>query len=220
MRNVSDGVEIKVVARASDEQDANDAAVFFVGQGLDVLTLGLNLPLHLSLFDYRHKKFTGHVKRIVTKEEWIDSFDHGRVYGAERQVFSRSLSWYRKSLTSEDPIDRLIALWSSLEGVCSVYHQKNETTKKGIVNQVYNCFDQLWGSSDKWKVIPGRSEVVKEFHEYRNGIAHGFFHLDIEKIREIVGRLLEYTSLTYSFLKDWEKKGFLIEVNSQQEDSG
>jgi hypothetical protein len=59
IRNTEDGVALTIIARAIDRQNANDAAVYFVGKALDVLSLRLNLPLHLSLFEPKFKKIAG-----------------------------------------------------------------------------------------------------------------------------------------------------------------
>ena len=44
IRPTGDGVKITVIVRAPDLEEADDAAIYFVGQTLDVLSLNLNLP--------------------------------------------------------------------------------------------------------------------------------------------------------------------------------
>lgn len=207
VRNVADGVKLTIVARAYDRQNANDAAVYFVGKALDVLCLKLKLPFHLSLFEPKFKQFAGHIKRRVTKDEWLDAFSLGRVYEQDRPYFSRSLSWFRKGLTSDDPIDSLLAFWSALEGIGSKYHRPSDRAQLGTVNQICDCFEQLWGPADDWKVIPGKPDIVNQFNEFRNGIAHGFLDVTIETIRQIATELTRYQELVHAFLSDWEVKG-------------
>ena len=141
----------------------------------------------------------------------MHAFRRGREYDRKRRYFSRSLGWYRKGLNSEDPIDRLLAFWSALEGISSQYFRHSERTKEGIINQICDCFDQLWGNVDNWKVIPGNAKVVNEFYAFRNGIAHGALNLDVDTIRKISSTLELYRSLVYRFLVDWEHTGYTIE---------
>ncbi len=211
LSKVSQGVRCILIARAFTQENANDAAVYFVGQALDVLSLRLNTPLYLNLFKPDYRQSSVHVRRIVTKREWQQAFHLGRQYSLYRRYFSRAISWYRKGLVSEDPIDRVIAFWSALEALGSVFYRNNQRTQQGIINQVCDCFDQLWGSVEQWKAIPNNPNVVNEFHNYRNGFSHGFMRVDIETIRDIVVRLPIYQDLVYAFLSDWEQQGELLE---------
>lgn len=207
----SQGVRCVLVARAYDEINANDAAVYFVGQTLDILSLRLNIPLYLNLFRPEYRDVSSHVKRRVTEDEWRDVFRLGREYSLERHYFSRAISWYRKGLVSDDPIDRLIAFWSALEAIGSKYFRDSERTRQGVINQVCDCFDQLWGSVTTWQVIPNQANTINQFHDYRNGLSHGFIRVDVESIREIVQHLPLYQNLVHQFLLDWERNGYQIE---------
>jgi hypothetical protein len=203
IRRTSGGVNITVIVRAPDLEEADDAAIYFVGQTLDVLSLNLNLPIALSLSGSHYKPAEPHAKRIVTEAEWSDAFHFGREYGIERPVFSRALSWFRKGLTSEDPIDKLIAWWSSIEGPGSKFARSTPRTQKGAVNQVCDCFDQVWENVGTWKVIPNEAQWVNRFHEARSAIAHGFIPVDIENVREIAALLPKLRELAHAFLSDW-----------------
>ena len=216
IKNVPEGVRLTIVARAQDEQSANDTAVYFVGKMLDVLGLHLDLPLHLSLFEQRFKPISGHVKCRVPKTEWLEDFELGRRYQKDRRYFSRSIAWYRKALVSEDPIDKLLAFWSALEGLGSKYARPTERTQQGIINKICDCFEQLWGDVANWKVIPGDADVVNQFFVDRNGIAHGFMDVDVDAIRQILDKLPKYRELVHTFLTYWEQQGQEIEQNHEQ----
>ena len=205
--NKRPGVQAEVVAKATTLEDANDAAVYFVGQMLDVLCLRLDLPLHVSLSGPEFRPLPSHVRRIVEKREWETAFRLGREYGLDRPAFSRALSWYRKGLISEDPIDKLIAYWVSLETVGAKHARKTERTQKGAINQVCDCFDQLWGAIESWKVIPNEVKWVNTFHEVRNAVAHGGRPVNVETIREISHYLPKLRELAHTFLTDWEQRG-------------
>jgi len=204
IKKATQGVVIEVVVKARTQEDANDSAVYFVGQTLDMLSLWLNLPIFLSLSGTQFKIVETHVRRIVEEREWSEAFKLGREYGITRPVFSRALGWYRKGLTSEDPIDKFIAFWSSLEGVGSKCARKTTKTKSGAINQICDCFDQIWGDVSHWRVIPNEAQAVNRFHEIRNGIAHGFMAVEVENIREITSHVPKLRELTRTFLRDWE----------------
>lgn len=103
LKNTPHGILATVIAQADTSDDANDAAVFFIGQMLDFMCLQHDTPLFVSLSGTQFRSLDTNVKRIVEKQEWIEAFNRGREYGKERPAFSRALSWYRKGLTSEDP---------------------------------------------------------------------------------------------------------------------
>lgn len=208
VRQSKHGVKVELIARAQTQNEANDAGVFFIGQMIDHLSFHLNLPLSVSLFgEVFHKGISSNVHRIITRQEFLDAFAISRDYGLNRGVLMRALGWYRKGLSSEDPIDKFIAFWCSLEGFGSESHRRNETTSRGSINQICDCFDQVWGSVDRWKVIPGDAEKINEFGQIRNGISHGFMPVSIETIREINVKLPVIKELAYQFLNDWQVDG-------------
>jgi hypothetical protein len=205
LRKTSYGVSVSLVAHAYSKDQANSAGIFFVGQMLDLLGLWVDLPLYLGITGTETRIPTSNVRRLIDEVEWRTAFDSSRIYGQQYPAYTRSLSWYRKGLISEDPIDEFLAYWSALESVGSKHARKSEKTKKGVVNQICDCFDQLWQSVEKWKVIPNKAEWVNQFHETRNGIAHGYIQVEVETIREIREQLPALKSLAHAFLVDWEK---------------
>lgn len=211
LNNVVNGIEASVLVKARTTDAANDTAVYFFGQMLDVLAFKLEMPLYLSLFAPQYRRVDTHVKRIVSREEWLEAFELGKEYFVNRRTFSRALSWYRKGLNTEDPIDKLTAFWSVLEGLGSKYARSTPRTNLGAINQIMDCFDQLWGDQTTWRVIPNNPGIVNQFHDDRNGISHGFIDLDIDQIRGIGERLPILQQLAHAFLADWETQGREIE---------
>jgi hypothetical protein len=208
IRPAKHGVRVELVARAQNQLEANDAAVFFVGQMIDVLSFKLDLPLTVSLQGEQFQSgLSSNVHRIVTKPEFIDTFGVSRNYGLHRGVLIRALGWYRKGISSEDPIDKFIAFWCSLEGFGSVSARRNERTARGSINQICDCFNQVWGDVEDWKVIPNSANMLNELGELRNGISHGFMPVTIETIRDINEKLPVIQRLSYEFLKDWQEIG-------------
>ena len=204
---VQHGVKMDIVARADNQEEANEAALYFAGQALDYLCLTINLPLYVSQSGTQFKPLNENVKRILTREDWINSFRQAREIAIYRRTLSRSLSWYRKGMVSEDPIDSFLSYWSSLESIGSRFAEDNPRTRSGIINRICNCFDQRWGSCNEWKIIPSSSDKLNYFHHLRNGIAHGFISVDIDTIKVISTELAIIKNLSYEFLQDWKSRG-------------
>lgn len=204
VKKVSRGLSIKVIARAITQDEANDAGIYFVGQSLDILTLRLNLPVDISLTGLKFEITEENVKRIVENNEWEEAFRLGRIYGMESLHLSSALSWYRKGLVSENPIDKIMAFWSALEGIGAAGARQTDRAQRGSVNKICDCFDQLWGSMPSWKVIPNQPTFINRMQDFRNGIAHGYRGVNIENLREISEILPQARLLTHTFLSDWE----------------
>lgn len=201
------GVVISLVARADNQSDANDAALYFVGQALDLLCLEIDLPLYVSLTGTQMRPVNDNVRRIVSLDEWIDCFRRGREIGNTRPTYSRALSWYRKGKSSEDQIDAFLSYWSAIEGIGSKYARDNERTKRGAVNKICDCFDQLWQHDGNWKVIPNNAQAVNDFQNRRNGISHGFIRIDVETVKMVSSELPAISKLALEFLRDWRIQG-------------
>ncbi len=211
------GVKVELVARADDQEEANEAALYFVGQALDYLSLKIDLPLYVSLSGTQFKPLNDNVKRILDQNDWIEAFINAREINANRRVFSRGLSWYRKGLVSEDPIDSFLSFWSSIECIGSKFARDSERTRRGVINKICDCFDLLWVSSEHWKAIPNEPNKVNQFHELRNGIAHGYIRVDIENLKRFNVELPLIKLLSREFLRDWESGGVRPEDLNESE---
>lgn len=210
IRKAIHGVWVSIIARADSQESANDAALYFVGQTLDVLCLKTNLPTHLSITGTQFKAIEDNVRRLVTGHEWQETFRLGREYGLNHAIYSRALGWYRKGVNTEDPIDKFIAFWSCLEGFGAQSAQRTERTSRGAINQIANCFDQLWGEASRWKVIPNQAEWLNKFHETRNGIAHGYTSVNIDTLKDISLQLPKIRLLAHTFLVEWKTQNIQL----------
>jgi hypothetical protein len=207
VKNASHGVVIILVARADNQTDANDAGLYFVGQALDLLCLEIDLPLYLGLTGTQIRPVNDNVRRIIGLDEWTACFRHAREIGSSRPTYSRALSWYRKGKNSEDPVDAFLSYWSSIEGVGSNFFRVSERNRRGAINQICDCFDQLWGTVENWKVIPNEAGTLNRFHETRNGISHGFIRVDIDTVKSVTQDLPIISALALEFLRDWRRDG-------------
>lgn len=212
IRNIREGLSVTLDAWAVDKEEADHVAIYFIGEMLNVLTLRLkDIPLYLHSSSIKVQGSDKCIKRVVTKDEILESFNQGYEYGRKRSTFSRALSWYRKGLISEDPIDRLLAFWLSLE-VIGKYAEENEKTKDKhgkprTKNRIMDCFDQLWVESSKWKIIPDGSEWMDKVHCLRNNIAHGSKAVDIDFIKDVNSCFPRLQKLAHVFLTEWEREG-------------
>jgi hypothetical protein len=207
VRRAAHGVVISLIARAENQADANDAALYFAGQALDLLCLETELPMYVSLTGTQIRPVNDNVRRIVQLNEWSDCFQRAREIGIYRPIYSRALSWYRKGKNSEDPVDAFLAFWSAIEGVSSRFARDTVRTRLGAVNQICDCFDQLWQGVGTWKVIADKPETINEFHSIRNGISHGFISIDVETVKRVASKVPVISKLTLEFLRDWQTGG-------------
>jgi len=201
------GVETNVTSFASNSSLAHKAAIFFVGQMLDSLALLTRQSLSLSFQDIkvdRYKEIP--TRRIIEREEWLAAFKESRCLNEYEQTFLRALGWYRKGLCSQDPFDKFLALWISIEITASKYHTKDSKTKRGIKNQIWQCFVTLWGECEDWPIIPGDKKWIENSYKIRKDIAHGLAPVTVQSIEEIISQIETLEEVAHCFLSDWKNK--------------
>jgi Apea-like HEPN len=128
-----------------------------------------------------------------------------------RPSFLRSLGWYRKGLTTDDPLDKFLAFWNAIEIVASRYYRHiptidKEQAKKGTKSQVWECFKALWGSCEDWPVIPRLNKWIDESYAVRVDVAHGVAFIDIHRVTAVAERLPAIEEVCYHFLGGWRKR--------------
>ena len=198
-----------MTARVPDHILAYKAAVFFFGQMVDALTLAVNRPMYLSLTERERSYGQRHdVRRVIESDQIEHAFSGTYSLARGSPSFLRSLGWYRKGLTTEDPLDKFLAFWNAIEIVASKYYHyvpsiDKERAKKGSKNQVWACFEALWGQCSDWPVIPGQTKWIDESYAVRLDVAHGVAFINIHKVGEVAERLPVIEDLCYRFLKGW-----------------
>lgn len=203
--NTGDGVILKVDSFASELKYGKKAALIFSGLALDVLSMKINCPLYVRLYDkIANINFNDkNIQRTVTEEEWRFAFKESRLLTFTAPTFLRALGWYRKGLLSDDPMDKFLAFWNSIEVVAGKYHTRNPRTKSGIINQIWQCFLDLWGTPENWKVIPNQENWINENCETRQDVAHGLIAIDLDSIEIISNKIVIIEKLAHQFLVDW-----------------
>lgn len=219
------GLRATVTARASNEQLAFEAAVFFFGRMLDVLAFEIDRPLFLS-FTERERPRNGRVRqdvrRIIEPQEIENAFQAVDDLSTTDAPFLRSLSWYRKGLHTEDPFDKFLAFWIAIERVAAEYFQivpevDLERAKNGSKSQVWECFKAVWGPCKQWPNIPGNDKWIDENYEIRTDIAHGIRSVDIQKVASVVDKLDTIRQVTHRFLRDWREEYLRVDKQALDE---
>lgn len=209
IRSVSSGLKATVTARALNAAVAYRAAVVFFGRMLDALTLTVNRPMHLNLTENQRTPTDRHeVRRVIEHDQVANAFRDAHNWANHRSSFLRALGWYRKGLTTNDPLDRFLAFWNAMEIVASRYYGcvdsiDKERAKGRSKSQVWECFKALWGPCEQWPVIAGRNLWIDESHSVRNAIAHGVAFVGIETVSTVADRLPVMEEISYQFLADW-----------------
>jgi len=174
LKSTTSGINITLSARADTDKLAKRAALHYVGQALDVMSLDIRQPLYISLHGGQPVRSNNNdVRRIVDKDEWHKAFDNSRQLNHAFPQLLRALSWYRKGLYTEDPFDKFLALWNSIENVACAYDSSGACNNKGSKCHIWECFKQLWGDCTAWPVIAGQNSWIDENYDVRIGIAHG-----------------------------------------------
>lgn len=179
---------------------------------VDTLTLAVNRPMYLSLTE-RERSIAQrhHVKRIIQEVEFESAFSETHHLAQSSPSFLRSLGWYRKGLTTDDPLDKFLAFWNSIEIVAGKYYRyvpaiDKERAEKGSISQVWECFKALWGACEEWPVIPGQTKWIDQSYAVRVGVAHGTEPIDIHKVAEVADRLPAIEEVSYRFLLGWRER--------------
>ena len=199
---------LSVNSFAKDAQLGQKIALIFSGLALDVLSTYIKIPLYASLDKQNQEliSLTDKVRRIIPKDEWKFAFEESRLLQFTEPIFLKALGWYRKGLITEDPLDKFLAFWNSIEIVATKYHTKTEKTKQGSKKQIRQCFIDLWGNIENWELIAGNQDWINDNYEIRKNIAHGIKPINIDTIEEITSELQTIEKLVHIFLIEWRAK--------------
>jgi len=212
IQRVPSGIRATVTARAPDQTVAYKVAVFFFGRMLDALTLTVNRPMHLNLTEREGTRAERHdVRRVVEASEIENAFHEANHLARTSPSFLRSLGWYRKGLTTDDPLDKFLAFWNAIEIVASKYYHyvaaiDKHRAKNGSKSQVWECFKALWGPCEEWPVIPGLTKWIDESYSVRLDVAHGVAFVDIHKVAQVAERLPAIEEVCQRFLRGWRDR--------------
>ncbi len=216
-RRGSAGIEATITAFAPSRQLAHEAAILYFGQMLDALAVQIDQPLYLNFGDrLRNGSEIHDTLRRVTKKEWQEAFKEARLLAMTEPTFLRALGWYRKGLYTEDPFDKFLAFWNSIEIVAGKYHPPiPEGRAKGSISQIWESFKSIWGECDSWSIIPCQTKWIDDNYKIRNTIAHGIEPVDIETVKDVVTKIDTLQSLAHKFLMDWRQQELKPEITPE-----
>ncbi|MDM1465393.1 methylamine utilization protein MauJ [Myroides odoratimimus] len=205
IKSNTNGFTATISAFAPNSDLAEKAAILFFGRMLDVLSLRLDLPFQLDLTkNILIQRNSENVRRIVDKEDFTSSFNEARLLSLTETTFLRALSWFRKGQYSQDPFDKFLAYWNSIETVTSKYNpNKLNCQGKGTICHIWECFKTVWGECEKWEFISGQKKWIDECNTIRKNIAHGIIPIEIESVSLILEKLPELEKVAHKFLSDW-----------------
>lgn len=197
------GLKIASTVRTANEDRAFKVALLFIGKMLDVLSIKTNAPLLVTNSDIKNIADGNTVRALIQEEEFRQCFELARSLNLNQTTFLRALNWYRKGLYTEDPFDKFLAFWNSINVVAAKYHTPSQRTQRGTINQIWDCFSTLWGDLGRWEFINGDERWINENNEIRNNIAHGVIPVEIDYVQNVITRLSAVQSVAYKFLTEW-----------------
>jgi len=207
-KNKSFGVTITLTAFATEQMIARKAALYFCGQALDVLSATLNLPIILALTDGNN--FSPRIeneRRRITEEEFIDAFRTARIWVLTEPTFLRAVGWYRKGLYTEDPFDKFLAFYNSIETLCSKYNPNpGSCDNRGSKCHIWETFKSIWGECESWPIIPNQTDWIDINYETRKNIAHGIASIDINVIEDVIEKIDTIKQVAHRLIIDWRQK--------------
>lgn len=214
--NIKYGVEIRTTVRTQNRENAQKVASLFIGKMLDVLALRLNMPIEVYINEKIENIKRDDVKAMIYQNEFEQCFRDSRSLNlnTDYRTYLRGLNWFRKGLYTNDPIDKFFAFWNSISIVGQKYFRPGEgTTGRGSINQICNCFEQIWGTSDNWNLIDGDPTWINRNNSLRNDIAHGTFQIEIESVNDVISRIDKVQEVAHEFLRQWANTKVLIIEN-------
>ena len=93
--------------------------------------------------------------------------------------------YYRMRFVSPKYREAFFALFEEIkenpdiEIIGTHYHAPTDRAKSGAINQIYQCFLELWGDESNWK-LPCR--WINDMHDKRSKIAHGVDETTVEAL--------------------------------------
>ncbi len=217
--NDDNGFKATVTAFAPNSELAEKAAVLFLGRMLDVLSVKTNLPFQLDLTkNVFFPNTVENVRRILDGNDFREAFQESRLLSLTETTFLRALSWFRKGKYTQDPFDKFLALWNSIETVASKYNPNKENCKKkGTVCHIWESFKSVWGECESWEFINGDKKWIDVCNKHRKNIAHGVIPIEINSVENIISKLNELENVAHKFLNDWRTKKLNPEITTDIE---
>lgn len=213
------GFKATITAFAPNPNLAEKAGILFFGRMLDVLSLQTNLPLQLDLTkNVLVPANNERVRRRLDRNDFPNAFREARLLSMTETTFLRALGWFRKGKYTQDPFDKFLAFWNSIETVASKYNPNKDNCKdKGSICHIWECFKTLWGDCDSWEIIGGQSDWIDICNKHRKDIAHGIIPIEINFVDTVLSKISELENVSAKFLIDWRNEQLKPEITPEIE---
>jgi hypothetical protein len=175
-------------------------AEYLLNQSLDVLAIRFassfqcviqGLPEDLPL-----ESDEGYgVGAIITVNDLDQAVRMGALLFTFEETLLKALSWYRRGISTADPVLGFLAIWNSLETVSAKFHEKSEKTTGKSKKQIFQLLSDHLSKSGSQYFNPKSDDLwnwIEASYELRLDIAHGLRALDPssnEKLRQAIPRL-------------------------------
>lgn len=144
------------------------------------------------------------VKAVIEGIEFSDCFQLSRVLNLHETTLLRALNWYRKGLYTEDPFDKFLSFWNSINVVAAKNHTPNDRTARHYQPNLELLPNSLWGNDlNNWQKINGDDRWINDNNEIRNNIAHGLIPVEVNYVENVITRLDSVRKVAYKFLTEW-----------------
>lgn len=201
------GITLNLTAYATQQNLAKKAALYFSGHALDVLSSRIDLPIFVSQFETKPvSPKVERERRVVTAPEWNDAFHTARLWLLTEPTFLRAIGWYRKGLCTEDPFDKFLAFFNTIETLAAKYNpNKEQCAGRGSKCHIWETFKAVWGNCTNWPIISNQIRWIDESYTMRKDIAHGIASIDINVIENVVEKLDIIKEVANRLITDWER---------------
>lgn len=216
------GITITLTAFATEQTIARKAGLYFCGQALDVLSVDINLPIILTLTN--SNSFPTRVeteRRRLTEDELSNAFKTARLWVLTEPTFLRAVGWYRKGLYTEDPFDRFLAFFNSIEILCNKYNPNRTVCNNPGTNtkcHIWETFKALWGQCPEWPIIPNQTDWIDVNYNIRKDIAHGIASIDINVLENVIDKIDIIKQVAYRLITDWRHNRLHPNITPEIED--
>lgn len=220
INNARYGITVNLTAYANEQNIARKAALYFCGQALDVLSATVNLPTILTLTD--SNIFSPRIeneRRRLTEEELVDAFRTARLWVLTEPTFLRAVGWYRKGLYTEDPFDKFLAFYNTIESITTKYNPNPERCPGDGKSKckIWETFKNIWGECPVWPIIPNQTGWIDDNYEMRKNIAHGIASIDINVIEDAISMIEPIKQVAFRLITDWRLKRLNPNITSEIE---
>ena len=183
-------------------------AEYLLNQSLDTLALRFASPFQCVAASDEHLTLAGSkashsVGAVVGIRDIDESIRMGMLLYTFEDTLLKALSWYRRGISSADPVLAFLGLWNSLETVAAKFHTPNEETPGKSKKQVAQLLSEHLQKSGFQFFKPNSDEMwnwVESNYESRKDLAHGLNALNpssndelrraIPKLKSVVAAIL------------------------------